>query len=67
VPRTLRRQLRAALHNLNRGKPLKEGETLARLAGYAAYIHMSNPKLGATMLQTVNASLATATAGKSGD
>src|SRR5205823_7816991 len=38
VPRKLRRQMRAALHNLQVGKPLMEGETFARLAGYAAYI-----------------------------
>ena len=46
VPRKLRRQLRAAVHNLKLGKPLKEGETVERLAGYAAYIHMTNAKLG---------------------
>ncbi len=46
VPRKLRRQLRAAVHNLKNGKPLKEGETVERLAGYAAYVHMTDPKLG---------------------
>jgi RNA-directed DNA polymerase len=46
VPRKLRRQLRAAVHNLTRGKPLKEGETIERLAGYAAYVHMTDPTLG---------------------
>ena len=46
VPRALRRQLRAAVHNLGRGKPLPEGETRARLAGYAAYIHMTDAELG---------------------
>jgi hypothetical protein len=59
VPRALKRQLRAVLHKLKTGKPLKEGETLARLAGYAAYIHMSDPKLGAKMLETLNAQLST--------
>src|SRR6185436_3325851 len=38
VPRVLKRQLRAAIHNLSQGKALKEGETLSRLAGHAAYI-----------------------------
>ncbi len=50
VPRTLRRQLRAAVHNLRRGKPLREGETPARLAGYAAYVCMTDRKLGGELL-----------------
>jgi RNA-directed DNA polymerase len=50
VPRTLRRQLRAAAHNRSRGKPLKEGETVERLAGYAAYVYMTNAALGAKFL-----------------
>jgi hypothetical protein len=54
VPRKLKRELRAAVHNLKRGKPLKEGESLARLTGYAAYIHMSDPKLGGAMLQILH-------------
>jgi RNA-directed DNA polymerase len=54
VPRKLKRQMRAALHNLKLGKPLKEGETLARLTGYAAYINMSDPALGAKMLAMLN-------------
>jgi hypothetical protein len=51
VPRKLRRQMRAAIHNLQQGKPLKEGETMERLLGYAAYIHMTNAELGAEMLK----------------
>ena len=51
VPREIRRQLRAAAHNLAAGKPLKEGETLARLAGYAAYVHATDPKTGAALLE----------------
>ena len=54
VPRKLKREMRAALHNLKRGRPLKEGETLARLTGYAAYINMIDPALGAKMLATLN-------------
>jgi hypothetical protein len=50
VPRALRRQLRAAAHNRRAGRPLKEGESLARLAGYAAYVHATNPQLGASLL-----------------
>ena len=50
VARKLRRQLRSAIHKLKTGKPLKEGETVARLAGYAAFVHMTNPELGKKML-----------------
>ncbi|MGE3805160.1 MAG: reverse transcriptase family protein [Gemmataceae bacterium] len=46
VPRKLRRQLRAAVHNLKQGKPLHEGETLHTLVGYTAYIEMCHPELG---------------------
>ena len=51
VPRKLRRQLRAAAHNLRAGKPLKDGESLARLAGYAAYIGATDPALGVKLLE----------------
>jgi hypothetical protein len=50
VPRKLKRQLRAALHNLQKGKPLKEGESLPRLIGYAAYVHMTDADKGAALL-----------------
>jgi hypothetical protein len=50
VPRALRRQLRAAAHNLRQGKPLKEGEAIERLAGYAAYVHMTDTELGSKLL-----------------
>jgi hypothetical protein len=53
VPRALRRQLRAAAHNLHQGKPLKEGETGARLAGYAAYVYMTDAGLGAKLLASL--------------
>lgn len=54
VPRELRRQLRAALHNLKNGKGLQEDETLDSLIGYAAFVHMSDPKRGEQMLQTLH-------------
>jgi hypothetical protein len=54
VPRRLRRQLRAAIHNLKKGKPLHAGESPARLAGYAAYVYMSNPAAGAKLLEAVH-------------
>lgn len=50
VSRNLKRQMRAALHNLQQGKGLKEGESLNRLKGYAAYIAMTERELGKTML-----------------
>lgn len=50
VSRSLKRQMRAALHNLQQGKGLKEGESLNRLKGYAAYIAMTERELGKTML-----------------
>jgi hypothetical protein len=50
VPRKLRRQLRAAAHNLGNGKGLKDGETAARLTGYAAYVYMTDTKKGGELL-----------------
>jgi hypothetical protein len=55
VPRKLKRQLRAALHNMKNGKPLREGDSAARLAGYAAYVYMSDQKLGAKLLAAMKA------------
>jgi hypothetical protein len=52
VPRSLRRQLRAAAHNFAEGKPLKEGESLARLAGYAAYVRATDAQLGDALLKS---------------
>ena len=46
VPREIKREIRAALHNLGKGKPLREGETLSRLAGMIAFITMTDRKLG---------------------
>ncbi len=50
VPRKIRRQVRAAIFNLKNGKNLKDGETAQTLAGYAAYIRMTDPKMGREML-----------------
>lgn len=55
TPRALRRMLRAAVHNLEQGKPLPEGESLARLAGYAAFVHQSDPVLGQQLLTRLGA------------
>jgi len=56
TPRKLKRQIRAAIHNLSQGKPLAEGETTATIGGYIAYIEMSDPELG----KKLKADLATA-------
>ncbi|TXH61998.1 MAG: RNA-directed DNA polymerase [Thiothrix sp.] len=49
VSRQLKRQMRAAVHNLEQGKALPEGESLSRLRGYAAYIAMTDHKLGTSL------------------
>jgi hypothetical protein len=66
VPRSVRRQLRAAAHNLGRGKPLKDGETLARLNGMAAYVHATNPDLGRELMRAYRADPVGDTAGGRG-
>lgn len=53
VPRKIKRQLRAAIHNLHSGKPLPEGESLARLRGYAAFVHQAEPELGRRLLDAL--------------
>lgn len=50
VSRELKRQMRAAVHNLKQGKALPEGESLPRLRGYAAYIAMTDRELGHSLL-----------------
>ena len=50
VPRALRRRLRAAAHNLRQGKAPREGESVAGLLGYAAYVYMTDPKAGGQLL-----------------
>lgn len=50
VPRTLRRQIRAAVHNLKTGKGLKDGESLSRIVGYVAFIYMTDAKLGKKLM-----------------
>jgi hypothetical protein len=53
VPRETIRNLRAALHHREHGKPSKGTETLAQLRGMAAFIHMSDPKKGAAFLERI--------------
>jgi retron-type reverse transcriptase len=50
VPRRLRRQLRAAAHNLRLGRPRPDADPVDRLAGLASYVCMTDPALGAALL-----------------
>lgn len=53
VPRALVRRLRAALHNRAQGRSGK-GESLEQLRGWAAYVHMSDPKKGRAFLAQID-------------
>jgi RNA-directed DNA polymerase len=55
VPRDVVRRLRAAIHNREKGKPGKEGESLEQLKGMAAFIHMTDPVKGRAFLQRLAA------------
>ncbi len=50
VPRKMVRQLRAAIHHREQGKP-GNGETLAQLRGWAAYIYMCDPAKGTAYMK----------------
>lgn len=54
VPRKLRRQLRAAIHNAEQGKALRSGESLETLAGLASYVHLASPEEGRKLLEQVS-------------
>ena len=55
VPREVVRQLRAALHNRERGKPTRPEETLEQLRGLAAFVHMTDPARGRAFLERLAA------------
>jgi hypothetical protein len=55
VSRDVLRRLRAAIHNRQKGKPYREGESHAHLQGMAAWVYMSDPKKGAKLLEQVAA------------
>jgi RNA-directed DNA polymerase len=55
VPRETIRRLRAAIHNREKGKPGKEGESLASLRGMAAFVYMVDPKKGRAFLDKIDA------------
>ena len=52
--RSVRRNLRAAIHNLKQGKPLREGESIDSLRGMAAFISMTDRELGAKLMEEIN-------------
>ena len=50
VSRKQQRQIRAAIHNLSQGKSLIENETTESLQGRAAFVLMSDEKIGRELL-----------------
>lgn len=57
VPRAFRRRMRAAMHNLQQGRPLHPDATPTRLMGYAAFLYSADPDEGRRHLQTLQAHL----------
>lgn len=53
VPRSIKRMLRATLHNLDSGQPLRSGESLETLSGYAAWIASAERELGQKYLDKI--------------
>lgn len=53
VPRKMIRQLRAAIHNREHGRPGK-GESLNELQGMAAYVYMTDSVKGKALLERLN-------------
>ena len=51
TPRELRRKVRAMIHNLKRGKALHEGESINHLIGLIAFIHMTDPDQGRSLME----------------
>ncbi|MFK7769214.1 MAG: reverse transcriptase family protein [Mariniblastus sp.] len=57
-PRTTRkvkRELRAAIHRLKNGKPLKQGETIDSLIGMAAFVTMTEKEVGRKFMDEISA------------
>ncbi len=54
VPRQIKRRLRAAIHNLEKGGTLRADETLDTLAGYASWIASAEPELGHEYLDKID-------------
>lgn len=51
VAKDIKRSVRAMIYNLQRGKSLKDGETLQQLQGYIAWIAMTEPQLAKKFAQ----------------
>jgi len=51
------RQIRAAVHKVKSGGELKEGESIATLQGYAAFIAMVEPELGFKLMDELSAAM----------
>ena len=54
VPRQIKRRLRAAIHNLEKGGTLRADETFDTLAGFAAWIASAEPELGHQYLGNID-------------
>lgn len=54
VPRQIKRRLRAAIHNLEKGGALRADETFDTLAGFAAWIASAEPELGHQYLDNID-------------
>ena len=53
VPRTTKRMLRAALHNIEHGRPPRDEESLYTFLGWSAFVYMTDKKLGTSYIQQV--------------
>ncbi len=53
VPRDVVRRLRAAIFNREKGRPVKEGESLAQLKGLAAFVYMADARRGRAFLDRI--------------
>ena len=53
VPRELRRRLRAAVHNQAHGRTSAKADSPTTLAGWAAYLCMTDPQLGKAYLEAL--------------
>ena len=58
INRKKRREIRAAIHNLSQGKPLRNHETSDTLRGYAALMMMTNQAAGKAMLEEIEKAVA---------
>ena len=54
VERKIKRQLRAAIHNLKQGKELRQGETIDSLRGMAAFVSMTQRAIGRQLMDQIN-------------